>query len=108
MKTIIQFGFSRHQPPSGVPVVDCRGITNPWRRDDRATDEQRFARVRSSSKFEPLVQEVLRQFEHQDVVAIGCAWGRHRSGAVAQEVRTRLEHLGQEVQIHEAQSRTPA
>lgn len=101
MKRIIQFGFRRHgNPLDGLtPIVNCTVIPNPWRRGDRATDEQRMEKVRKHPRFHQLVGEAVVLFSRFDEIGIACQFGRHRSGAVALAVKAELERIGHEVEI---------
>jgi hypothetical protein len=88
MKTIIQFSYRLDGgPPKGVPVIDCRGITNPYRLSE--TDEGRAALVRAHEAFPVLVETGVEMLGIQDEIAVGCEWGRHRSGTVAREISSR-------------------
>jgi hypothetical protein len=93
MKRIVQFGFKPHGNPyvegGGVPVVNCTVIPNPWRRGDKATDEQRIAKVRLDPQFEELVEKGVRLLRDYDKIGVACLHGKHRSGAVAAEIAER-------------------
>jgi RNase adaptor protein for sRNA GlmZ degradation len=89
MKTIYQFGYRNSQPPEGFPTVDCRTIPNPWTRGDNASDEERKAKVRLDPRFESLVDHGVSLLESWDLIAVGCVFGKHRSGAVADEIAKR-------------------
>ena len=88
MKTIIQFSYKLDGgPPKGVPVIDCRSITNPYRLSE--TDEGRVALVRAHEAFPVLVETGIEILTIRDEIAVGCTWGRHRSGTVAREIAAR-------------------
>jgi RNase adaptor protein for sRNA GlmZ degradation len=93
MKRIIQFSFKYHggNPCAGdsVPMIDCRIIPNPWRRNDNATDAERIAKVRQDPLFEELVLAGVNLLRRCDRIAVGCLFGKHRSGAVAAEIARR-------------------
>jgi RNase adaptor protein for sRNA GlmZ degradation len=89
MSTVFQFGFQRWPHAHALPalwVVDCRTIENPKRKRENKTDEQLKQMVRENPLFEGLVQQGMRVLEQNTEVWVGCAWGKHRSGAVAEEI----------------------
>lgn len=88
MKQIIQFGFSVHPVPDGVPIVDCRPLPNPHKEPDRV--KQRWI-VRTHPLFKHLVEQALQLLATHDKIGIGCAYGIHRSGMVAEEVERRFQ-----------------
>jgi len=88
MKRVIQFSYKLDgSPPEGVPVIDCRVIQNPYRQAD--TDAARIELVKKHSAFLVLVETGVGVLAVQDAIAVGCTWGRHRSGAVARAIATR-------------------
>lgn len=93
-KRVVQFSFKLQGAPPGLPVVDCRIIPNPFAA--HASDERRLAAVRQDHRFESLVKRGVALLLLHDTIAVGCTWGKHRSGAVALEIATRtgaeLEH----------------
>jgi len=106
VKQIIQFGYRVQQPVQGWPVVDCRVIPNPYmgfKATAVTSDEEYKAKARAHPQFEPLVREAIAHLLKGNVVQIGCLFGRHRSGAVAEEVQRRmaLGDPGYEVKIHQ-------
>jgi len=84
---IIQFGYKKHTPPKGAGVVDCRVIPNPWlaSRSDRTLRKL----VEADPQFPGLVEKAIKLLTKNGTVYIGCLYGKHRSGAVAQEVSRR-------------------
>lgn len=85
MKKIIQFGYKwAPEEKIGHPVVDCRVIINPYEKG--VPDEVLKARVRNAPGFYTCVDRAVKLFEHHDTVFIGCQFGKHRSGAVAERV----------------------
>ena len=88
MKTIYQLSFKYNNFPKGVPVVDCRVIENPYKR--YLTDKARMEAVRRNRHFNPLVEKAVAYLGAGDEVVIACAYGKHRSGAVAEEVAKRV------------------
>ena len=90
-KLIIQFGYSVKVPEGDIPKVDCRVIPNPYKIQDPVA--QRYA-VRNDPNFKPLVQEAIRLLHEHDVIAVGCAYGVHRSGMVVDEI---LQYIDAEV-----------
>ena len=88
MKTIYQLSFKYNNFPKGVPVVDCRVIENPYKR--YLTDKARMEAVRHDPKFNGLVEKAIEYLGANDEVVIACTHGKHRSGAVAEEVAKRV------------------
>lgn len=89
MKTIIQFAFTKVDE-SELPeelVVDCRCIRNPYRKG--VADGVLRAEVRKSAGFLEAVFKGVALLEKSDVIYVGCAYGRHRSVAVAEEIAVR-------------------
>ena len=84
---IIQFGYKYQEPPVKAQVVDCRIIPNPW--SPGISDVEAKHRVTSSGHFERLVARAVQLIAAGETVWIGCTFGRHRSGAVAEEVAKR-------------------
>ena len=79
---IKQFGFKFVTPPEGAAVLDCRVIRNPFTRG--MADQVLIERVRNSIGFPIVVQQGLQLIAANEVVWVGCQYGRHRSTAVAQ------------------------
>ena len=82
MKVIQQFGF-KFKSPIGA-VLDCRVLPNPFKHG--VPDEVLIERVRGLEGFNELVQKGVQLLAKHDEIYVGCAFGRHRSGAVAQEI----------------------
>lgn len=89
MKTIVQFGYKDVVESSlaGYPVVDCRVIRNPFVRN--VPDEVLIERVRKAVGFEDVVKLGVQLIASNDRIYVGCLYGKHRSGAVAQEIAAR-------------------
>lgn len=88
-KRIIQFGF-KHVSPTSMnwgPVLDCRTIKNPFY--PGISDEEGKAKARLDPKFEGLVQEGVQLIAEHETLYVGCYGGKHRSGAVAEEIGKR-------------------
>lgn len=87
---ISSFGYRTGGPPSDASlIIDCRGIQNPhWRQE---SDEEKRARVLRDPRAEELVIRGLQHMENGGThVAYGCQFGRHRSYAIARELRRRI------------------
>lgn len=84
---IIQFGFKKYAAPKGAGVVDCRVIPNPWLAS--RSDKTLRKLVEADPQFEGLVVKGVELLAQHGEVYIGCLYGKHRSGAVAQEVARR-------------------
>jgi len=100
MKTVkvIQFGYNV-KVPSGIPLVDCQHLPNPY---PKYAHDHVAARhhVRSSPHFEGCVQRALVLFdEEHPVIGIGCGYGVHRSGCVVEEVQRRFAKDGWDVEV---------
>ena len=88
MRPIIkQFGFKFTQPPEGAVVLDCRVIPNPFGRG--LADQVLLEKVRNHPSFAGVIQQGMQLIANNEVVWVGCLYGKHRSGAVAQT----LAHL---------------
>lgn len=89
MKRIIQFGFKNESPEAmnWSPVIDCRGMSNPYKRGQ--SDEHLKNQVKKAPQFMRYVKEVVEALREHDTVYVGCAYGKHRSGAVAEEAASR-------------------
>jgi len=84
-KYILVFSYKFTGPPvPAVPVVDCRVLPNPYSLG--ATPEARRALVRQLSGYESLVKKAVTLLALHPTIAIGCAWGKDRSRAVAEGV----------------------
>lgn len=83
MKTILQFGYKKGIP-TGVPLLDCRVIKNPYKVG--VSEDVLKAQVRASPEFGKVVKQGFKLLTESDTIACGCLWGVHRSGAVAEEL----------------------
>lgn len=91
-KLIVQFSIKHHGDAAAkheIPLVDCRIIPNPWRRGDRASDDERRAKVREEPQFEGLVRYGTSLLARHKAIGVACLFGRHRSVAVAEEIAAR-------------------
>ena len=85
--TILQYSFKYDEIPDAAPIVDCRVIDNPYRKFKH--EEDRYQAVRRSPKFESLVIKGVKLLQLTDIIVVACAYGKHRSGAVAEEIAKR-------------------
>jgi RNase adaptor protein for sRNA GlmZ degradation len=83
-KSIVQFGFKKHHTIEETATIDCRVLRNPYK--EGVPDEELIAKVRLTEGFEDLVQEGVQLLAKHDIIYVGCMYGKHRSGAVAQEI----------------------
>ncbi len=104
--TLVSFGFKYGSPQEFNIVLDCRFLPNPYfeptmrERDGRdpevsayvcaSTDGQQFL-----EHVERLVRFTLPQFQAEGklyvTISIGCTGGKHRSVALVEELRRRLD-----------------
>lgn len=99
MRKIVQFGFKFADPSEFVktvegfgedsPVVDCRVLKNPY--TPYLSAEECMQMAESDPLFEKVVAEGVAGLEWSQVIAVGCAYGKHRSGAVIREIVRRYE-----------------
>ena len=89
MKTIVTFGYRLRNPPTGAPYVDCRHLPNPFR--TAKTDEERIEIVKKHTLFAPTVEVGVKLLEMWDEIWVGCEFGKHRSGAVAEGIAEAFE-----------------
>ena len=84
-KIIHQFGVKYHPipKPEGMPYVDCRILPNPFVKG--VSDAELKVRVTKLLGFDTLVQRGVKLLETNDEISIFCLFGKHRSGAVAEE-----------------------
>jgi len=96
-KRIYQFGFKFFSPSAlgWNPVVDCRIMRNPFRQG--IPEDVLKADVRALPEFEGLVQYGMFHLNEVDVIYVGCLYGRHRSGAVAEEIAKRTGAVVQKI-----------
>ena len=103
--SLVSFGFSNGMPRDVDLVFDCRFLPNPhWIEELRpltGLDEPVATYVLSQEPAEHFVHDVAALLEWQIPefakegksylsIAIGCTGGRHRSVAIAEELRRRL------------------
>lgn len=88
-KEIRQFGFKFIHTDKliGMPVLDCRVIKNPYSR--LLSEQAQKQIVRDSPLFEEVVQAGMQLLAKHDVILVGCLYGKHRSGAVSEELASR-------------------
>lgn len=84
---INQFGIKNIAPPKGVPLVDCRVLPNPFQRG--VSDSVLIQRVRALAGFEELVEKGVQLLAKHNEIYVFCLYGKHRSGAVSQEISAR-------------------
>ena len=92
MKKIIQFGYSV-RVPEGIPLVDCRSISNPYPKYAHDFAAGRHM-VRNDPHFQTCVDEAYALLQSHDVIGVGCGYGVHRSGEVVREIETRADFHG--------------
>lgn len=84
-KTIIQFGYKNvNNIPKGIPLLDCRVISNPYKSGVSA--EHLKAQVKLNPEFGKLVKHGVSLLHKNDTIGVGCLYGVHRSGAVSEEL----------------------
>ena len=83
VKRIIQFAYKKVDPAveGWSPVLDCRRLRNTYR--SGVPDELLKQLVREQNIFPTVVADGMAMLEANDVIYVGCAFGKHRSGAVA-------------------------
>jgi RNase adaptor protein for sRNA GlmZ degradation len=88
-KQIYQFGFKNvdENKLRGEAVLDCRIIKNPFVRG--IPDAVLIEKVRTNPLFEQVVKQGVQMLKTNDSIFVGCLFGKHRSGAVAQEIAAR-------------------
>lgn len=91
-KKIVQFGFRDMKAPNKDATLDCRVIPNPW--GSRLTDDVMVEKVKSDPHYEALVSKGLSMLDVVDTLYVGCAYGKHRSRAVAAEIVRRASRVG--------------
>jgi UPF0042 nucleotide-binding protein len=112
--TLLSFGYKYGLPVDADVVIDCRVIPNPhWvaelrplTGEDPAVRDFVF-RQPVTGPFLEAATELLRSYEtgyvaegkHYATVAIGCTGGKHRSVAIAAELKSRLTSDGVDIQV---------
>lgn len=103
---ILVFGYDRDEVPWADVIFDCRRLNNPDRhpqyRQLTGKSLEIQAYVRDSKGFEALWADLIGRVQpwgEEVVVALGCAFGKHRSRAVAHMLaRHAREFWGWEVE----------
>lgn len=85
---IVVFSYRNNALPS-MPIVDCRGMRNPYP-DKQSTDEEKIASITNDPMFNALVQMAITAHRIYGDVGIGCTHGMHRSVAVTRAVNREL------------------
>ena len=85
-KVIVQFGFKfiDKERLYGIPVLDCRVLKNPFSKF--LSDEAQKQIVRDNPHFKEVVDAGMQLLAKHDKIFVGCLYGKHRSGAVAEEL----------------------
>jgi len=101
---LISFGYKHREPPKADRVVDCRSLPNPYRikelRMKTGLDAEVQQYLRGTPQFAVLMSHIgSRTFKKDEVVAIGCHGGHHRSVAVAEAVAGVARGFGIEVEV---------
>ena len=98
IKKIVQFGFKFIDPMKlkGVPVLDCRVIKNPYSKF--LSEDAQKEIVRNNPLFNEVVAVGVQLLSEHDKIFVGCLFGKHRSGAVSEEIAKRtgavIQHFG--------------
>ena len=84
-KTIIQFGYKNSNTmPKDIPLVDCRVLRNPY--IPGVADDILKEKVKYLPGFGDMVKAGVFLLRTNDTIGIGCLYGKHRSGAVAESI----------------------
>lgn len=112
--SILSFGFKYGVPREADMMFDVRFLNNPhWVPELKplpGTDENVVSYVRQDAVYNDfmdnlvtLVRPLLPRYKHEGksylTIAIGCTGGRHRSVAVAEDLKNRLTTGGQAVYV---------
>jgi len=112
---IVSFGYKYGLPLDSDLVFDTRFLPNPFYvdrlrdRDGRSRSVREFVLSAPETKaflrelyafVDPLVPQFVREGKSLLTIAIGCTGGKHRSVAVAEELRTHLKAGGTETKIY--------
>ena len=97
--TLVTFGYKNSVPPRGASVVvDCRELRNPHSdpklRDLDGRDANVQTYVALDPRFGPLMAYAMERARFGGTIAFGCYGGRHRSVAMAELVKKRMNDIG--------------
>ena len=110
--TLVSFGYKYGVPTDADLVLDCRFLPNPFFVEelrhrtglDAAVADYVVARAETQEFLERttgLLQFLLPRYQHEGksylTIALGCTGGRHRSIALVEELRRRLQASGHRV-----------
>lgn len=102
---LLVFGYNRGPVPKADAVIDCRLLDNPHRhpryRQMTGAAVEIQAYVSASQGFDKLWQRVvdtIMSLPDDATVAFGCAFGKHRSRAVAHLASRYLRSAGRDVE----------
>jgi len=93
--TIIWFAFKDHPLLARHPILDCRVLKNPFKYG--VPDVVLKQNVTLDPNFSQVVQQGLDMLKESGVVYIGCQFGKHRSGAVIDEIAKTTEVIVQRI-----------
>lgn len=100
---IVSFGF-KHGTPDDIDVIDCRDLPNPHSEPKMKPLDGRDLLVRdyvvSSTNATDKLRQAMVIVCKKQAVAFGCHGGRHRSVALAEELRDDLRKLGFATELH--------
>lgn len=101
---IRSFGIKRRNPEQFGPVIDCRILQNPHELpklrhlDGRDMQVKEF--VMMSSHASHLMHQAMTAVQNGAMeISFMCYGGRHRSVAMAEALKDRLEDVGMEVDV---------
>ena len=113
--SLVSFGFKHGIPGGSDLVFDVRFLPNPYflpdLRDQSGLDSDVQAYLDAQGDFEELrvrledlLAFLLPRYQRENrsylTLAVGCTGGRHRSVALCERLKARLEHLGWSVRVH--------
>ena len=109
MIQLLSFGYKSGVPDADI-VIDVRGLRNPYRDPELRRLDGLDPLIQRFVADDPLFTQSIAQIEtavdqgHQRI-AIGCHGGHHRSVAVVELARVRLDDLGLPVEALHTSSR---